>query len=59
MPIVEIKMWPGRSREQKQQLVKKLTETVVEVLGASPNSVRVLIFEVPQEHWAIGGKTSA
>ncbi|KKK74646.1 hypothetical protein LCGC14_2881680, partial [marine sediment metagenome] len=31
MPVIEIKLWEGRTREQKAEIAKRITDTVVEV----------------------------
>ena len=45
MPIVSIKIASGRSVEQKRQLVKEITNTVVAVLDVKPEWVTMLIDE--------------
>jgi hypothetical protein len=36
MPIVEVKLWAGRTREQKAELARRFTEAMVEVSAARP-----------------------
>ena len=55
MPLVEITMIEGRSKEKKVALIKKLTDAVEESIGAPRESIRVVIREVPPEHWGVGG----
>ena len=57
MPIVEMKIIEGRDQELKERLIENVTQTVSETLEVSPESVRVLIYEIPSTHWAIGGET--
>ena len=57
MPIVEMKIIEGRDQELKERLIENVTRTVSETLEVSPESVRVLIYEIPSTHWAIGGET--
>jgi 4-oxalocrotonate tautomerase len=59
MPIVRIEMLEGRSPERKQALIQKVTAAVVESLEVKPEQVRVLLYELPPEHWAVGGQTKA
>ena len=59
MPIVRIELTEGRTAQQKGALIRRVTEAVVETLAVEPEQVRVLLFEVPPEHWAIGGTTLA
>ena len=55
MPLVSMHMYPGRTPEQKAGVVRGITEAVVRELGVSPQSVEVLLIEVPRQHWAFGG----
>lgn len=55
MPLVQVTMIEGRSPEQKRALLSELTEAVVRSVGAPPENVRVVIYEVPATHWAVAG----
>ena len=55
MPIVNITLIQGRSPEKKAALMKSVTEAVVASIGAPAESVRVIINEVPPEHFAVAG----
>ncbi len=55
MPIVEITLIEGRDREAKQRLVEKVTEAIVDSIAAPRESVRIILREVPGEHFAVGG----
>ncbi|MCP1122320.1 MULTISPECIES: tautomerase family protein [Bacillus] len=57
MPIVELKIIEGRDQEVKERLIENVTQTVSETLAVSPERVRVLIYDIPSTHWAIGGTT--
>ncbi|MFE4430541.1 4-oxalocrotonate tautomerase family protein [Peribacillus butanolivorans] len=57
MPIVEMKIIEGRDQEIKNRLIENVTQTVSETLGVSPESIRILIYDIPSTHWAIGGET--
>ncbi|MFE4896006.1 tautomerase family protein [Peribacillus butanolivorans] len=57
MPIVEMKIREGRDQEIKNRLIENVTQTVSETLGVSPESIRILIYDIPSTHWAIGGET--
>lgn len=58
MPIAQIQILEGRSPEQKRAAIEKVTQALHEALGAPPESVRVVILEVPKENWGIGGRTA-
>lgn len=56
MPVIRIEMFPGRSDEQKRAMVRRVTEAFVETAGGKPESVHVLVSEIAQDHWAVGGE---
>jgi len=55
MPIVQVALLEGRPGEVKEQLIAELTDTVVRVLDAPRETVRVILNDVPDSHWGIGG----
>jgi 4-oxalocrotonate tautomerase len=59
MPIVRIDLVQGRAPEVKAGLIRRVTEAVVAALDVRPDQVRVLLNELPPEHWAVGGTTMA
>ena len=59
MPLIEAKIWPGRTAEQKAHLAQKLIDATIEAMNVPPPSVRVIIYEVPKENWAAGGEGNA
>ena len=59
MPICQINMMVGRTPEQKRELIAKVTEAICESLGAKPEGVRIMINEMPKEHFGIAGKSAA
>ena len=59
MPIVRIELLQGRSPAVKNELISRVTDAVVTTLRVDSEQVRVLLYELPPEHWAIGGQTKA
>ncbi len=59
MPLIQATIIAGRTLEQKNAFFEKVTAVAVETLGVKPEQVRVVINEVPAEHWAIGGVSKA
>ena len=55
MPFVNVKMLKGRTPEQKKELVKAITEVMVDVCNAKPESTMVVIEDIAPDHWAKGG----
>ncbi len=59
MPIIEVTLAEGRSPAQLRRLISGLTAAAAEAVGASPESVRVILREVPLTHFAAGDVTLA
>ncbi|NIM12104.1 MAG: 2-hydroxymuconate tautomerase family protein [Candidatus Aminicenantes bacterium] len=55
MPIVTIHMLAGRDNEKKKELIKNVSDSVIKTLEVPPESVRVIINEMPVEHYGIAG----
>ncbi len=55
MPIANIQILAGRPAEAKQALIRSVTAAIVGSLQVKPESVRVIVQEIPPEHWGIGG----
>jgi 4-oxalocrotonate tautomerase len=52
MPHVIVKLYPGRSAEQKKQLAREIVKSVVEIAKCKQKSVSVAIEEVAPDDWA-------
>jgi len=55
MPIVEITIIEGRTPEKKARLMEKVTDAIVESIEAPRESVRIILREIPGEHFAVAG----
>lgn len=55
MSIATIMILEGRPPQVRQALIRSVTTAIVETLKVKPESVRVIVQEVPPEHWGIGG----
>jgi 4-oxalocrotonate tautomerase len=58
MPIMQVFIMEGRSQDQKEKLIEALTQAAMTSIDAPRESVRVLLTEVPKDHWGIGGQTA-
>jgi 4-oxalocrotonate tautomerase len=58
MPVVQVKLIEGVfSRQQKQEMIQRLTDAMVSIEGEQLRPVTVvLIEEVGSGDWGIGGK---
>ena len=57
MAVITVDFVVGRSPEQKQQLIETLTKDFCEIMKVKPETVAVLLHELPLTHAAKGGKT--
>lgn len=57
MPLLQVYLLEGRPAEKKRELLRRLTETTAEVLGAPPESIRVLVHEMSPDDWSVAGET--
>ena len=51
MPHIIVKLYPGRSEEQKQELTRKIVKDIIEVSGCKERSVSVAIQEIEPDDW--------
>jgi 4-oxalocrotonate tautomerase len=51
MPHVIVKLWPGKSDEQKQRLSDAIVRDVTRVLNYGDESVSVAFEEFPSQNW--------
>lgn len=55
MPIINVKMFMGRSVETKQKFADAITKEAVEILGVKKETVTIIFDEYERDNWAIGG----
>ena len=51
MPHVVVKMWAGKTEEQKQALAQAMVEALKTTLGSSDSSISVAIEDVAPQDW--------
>jgi 4-oxalocrotonate tautomerase len=51
MPHVIVKLWPGKSEEQKARLAERISQAVMDVLDYGEESVSVAMEEVKSGDW--------
>ena len=52
MPHVIVKLYPGRSEQQKVRLAEQIVKDVVSIIKCGEESVSVAIEEIKAEDWA-------
>ncbi len=56
MPYVNVKITrEGATPEQKAEVIRRMTQALVDVLGKNPQTTVVVIEEVDTDNWGIGG----
>jgi len=51
MPHIQLKLWPGRSEDQKQAFTQAVIQAAQQTLGASADYITVGIEEVSPADW--------
>ncbi|MFE4837467.1 4-oxalocrotonate tautomerase family protein [Arthrobacter sp. NPDC056691] len=59
MPLIEVTLAEGRTPDQLRALLGDVHTAVERSLEVPGPSIRVIIREVPPEHWLSGGQTLA
>lgn len=56
MPYVNLRIAGEATKEQKQEIAERFSQTLLDVLGKPKESTYLVIDEVPRTHWAKGDK---
>ena len=59
MPIAIVHIMEGRDDAKKARAIAAITQAIVDTLDAKPESVRVILQEVPKTQWGIAGKPAS
>ena len=52
MPHVIVKLWPGKSEQQKTRLAEAITKDVMNIFNYGEESVSVAMEEIKPQDWA-------
>jgi 4-oxalocrotonate tautomerase len=55
MPVVQVFVWSGITKENKKKMIEGMTK-VLEELGIPRDAITIIIYEVPKSDWASGGQ---
>ena len=55
MPYINLQITKGATREQKAELVKDMTASLVRVLDKKPEHIHIVIQEISEENWGYSG----
>ena len=54
--IIELTIFPGRTKEQKKAAIEIITAKLVNAISIAPEDVFIIINEPPLENWGMAGK---
>lgn len=54
--MIEITMFPGRTKEQKARIYEEITKELNDKLKIQPTDVFIVLNEPPNENWGLAGK---
>ena len=55
MPYVNVQITRGVSREQKSNIVRDITGSLVRELGKKPEHIHIVIQEIEESNWGFAG----
>ena len=59
MPIVRVEMWSGRTKAQKQELARAITEVVCNIAHTTPEKTIVVFQDIAKDDWAEAGRLAS
>jgi 4-oxalocrotonate tautomerase len=59
MPFIHVRLFEGRSTEQKREFAKSVTNEAVRILKCTPESVDIVFDDVKKSDWAHQGKLAS
>ena len=55
MPVLRVSLWTGRTKEQKAEIAKALTDVMVRIGKTTPEGTIIIFEDVDKSNWAHGG----
>ncbi len=55
MPYVNVQIIKGASREQKAEIVRDITDSLMRVLGKRPEHTHIVIQDIEEHDWGFAG----
>nr|WP_154984328.1 2-hydroxymuconate tautomerase [Paenibacillus xylanexedens] len=56
MPFITVKMLEGKTKEQKRQLIERMTEVACDTLGVEASKVFIFIEDLEKDNYGKNGK---
>jgi 4-oxalocrotonate tautomerase len=58
MPYINVRLIEDNiSAEDKREVISQITQVMVDVLGKDPESIHIVIDEIPLDNWGLGGQS--
>jgi 4-oxalocrotonate tautomerase len=57
MPLITVAISQGRTPEQIRAMIHEVHAAVYRTVGAQPDHIRIIVQEIPRDHWATGDVT--
>lgn len=57
MPLIEVTIAEGRSADTIRSMIHEVHKAVLRTVDTQPDFIRVIVREVPRDHWATGDVT--
>ncbi len=55
MPYVNVQVTAGATRQQKAEVVRQITDTLVSVMNKTPEHIHIVLQEIQEEDWGYCG----
>lgn len=59
MPLAQISILEGRSKEMIEQMAEAVTDVIAKSLGSPREAIRVVVTEIPASRWFVAGESMA
>ena len=55
MPVITVQWLSGRTKDQKTNVAKAITDAMVDIGKTKADGVTIVFHDVPKENWSSGG----
>lgn len=59
MPFIEVKLWKGRTRQEKADMIREITRATSGAISCPDEAVQVAVTEYEQDNWGIAGRQAS
>lgn len=55
MPVVQVYMYKGKTKEQKKELVRRISKDFQDVANIAPEALHILFHDMDKDDWGTKG----